>query len=748
MFGLPLIDILVILVYFVIVLVIGVWASRHVRNEEDFFLAGRRFGKAIQTFAAFGQGTSADNAVGVSTTTFHNGASGIWSSLLYLFATPVYWFTSAWMRRLRIITMGDFFTERYGSRRMAGFYSLIGAFGMMAFIALGLNAMAKTVVAITPKDAVQFTVSEASQYEEAYEKEVDKGTVGPSAVLSLEELREKEELESASVKLDAGQEARLAALGLQRPATAISHLKLEVLVWGVCIIVMLYAAAGGLEAAFLTDTLQGVGIIVLSIILIPFAWGKINLLYGGEGAGAALTTIHARLPDSYFDVFGSPHAVDFTWYYIIALSLMALLTVIVQPNMLVTSGSARDEYAARYGFVVGSFMKRFCTVLWGVFGLAAIVLYSSTVQNSDMIWGYATRDLLGPLGLGLVGLMIACLMAALMSTADCLMLTCSSLLTHNLYRQIVSGRNPRHYVWAGRIFGGLVLVGAAWIALQFDTILQILKFIWEMNVALVPAFWLGMKWRRANRWGAWVSILAGVTAFLVLPLVLPALIPQLRTNSDLLKRTDPAPLVRTYAATEADQRVRQAEIQQWQAARDIGEEVGTEPQPLATGEAFTRTYKLPRKGVFWTQGVEADSDGVLVGKGGLSLELVLLDKLGWDLSQNPHAWNETIRILIRTLTPILLMWLICLMTPRDEEMMLKRFYAKMRTRVQTDRQEDAVELAASLEDPHRHDHLLLFQNSNWEFYRWNRQDTVGFLLSVVGVFGILGFMYVLLTLGG
>lgn len=719
------------------------------RGEEDFFLAGRRFGKFVQTFAAFGQGTSADNAVGVSTTTFHNGASGIWSSLLYLFGTPVYWFTSVWMRRLRIITMGDFFAERYGSRRMAALYAVIGAVGMMAFIALGFNAMAKTVLAITPKDAVQFTAAEAAEYKTAYEQEIrDGGDTGPSAILSLEELREKEELEKTAADLTAGQQARWEVLEAQRPATVISHLKMEVLVWGVCIVVMLYAAAGGLEAAFLTDTLQGIGIIVLSIILIPFAWGKINSLYGGDGMTAALGTIHARLPDSYFDIFGSPHAIDFTWYYIIALSIMALLTVVIQPNMLVSCGSARDEYTARYGFVVGSYMKRFCTVLWGVFGLAAIILYASTVPHSDLVWGYATHDLLGPLGLGLVGLMIACLMAALMSTADCLMLTCSSLLTHNLYRIVVPGRNQHHYVWAGRIFGGIVLLGAAWIALQFDTILQILKFIWEMNVALVPAFWLGMKWRRANRWGAWFSMLFGVIAFLVLPLLLPTLMPGLRTSPELLQRTDPAPLVRDYQASEADVRIRNAEIERWRAAGQIGEEVGPAPQPLALGEPFTRTYQLPRKGVFWTQGVHLDTDGKLYGKGALSLELVLLDKLGWDLSRNAYALNETIRILLRTLSPILLMLLICLMTPADDRTMLKRFYAKMRTRVETDRARDEAELAASLDDPHRHDHLLLFPRGNWEFYKWNREDAVGFALAALAVFCVLGFMHLLLTLGG
>jgi len=717
--------------------------------EEGFFLAGRRFGKFVQTFASFGQGTSADNAVGVTTTTFHNGAAGIWSSLLYLFGTPVYWFTSSWLRRLRVLTLGDFFVERYGSRRMGALYALIGTVGMMAFIALGFSAMSKTILAITPKTAAEFTSAEAQEYEAAYRQLTEADALAAAEILSLERLQAREELERAApAGLTAEQQVELERLQAQRAATVISHLRLDALVWGMCVIVMLYAAAGGLEAAFLTDTLQGMCIIALSILLIPFAWAQINVLYGGEGVQGALSTIHARLPDSHFDIFGSPHAIDFTWYYIVALSFMALLTVVIQPNMLVTCGSARDEYAARYGFVVGSYMKRFCTVLWGVFGLAAIVLYAGHIEDSDLVWGYATRDLLGPLGIGLVGLMIACLMAALMSTADCLMLTSASLLTHNLYRPLVPGRSPRHYVWAGRVLGGAMLAGSAWIALQFDTILQILRFIWEMNVALVPAFWLGIKWRRANRWGAWFSMLFGVTAFLVLPLLLPTLLPGLRTRPELLKRTDPAPLVREYQATEGDVRIRAAEIGAWHTATVAGEPVGPELQPLAVGQAFTRTYQLPRKGVFWTQDVQADDRGTLSGRGALSLELVLLDRLGFDLERNPYALNETLRILIRTLSPIVVMLLICLLTPPDDEAMLARFYAKMHTPVVADREQDAAELAASLADLHRHDHLLLFPGSRWELYKWNREDAGGFVLSVVAVFAVLGFMQALLSMGG
>ncbi len=167
MFGLQWIDITVILLYFGMVIAIGIWASRRIKNQEDYFLAGRRFGKFIQTFAAFGQGTSADNAVGVTTTTFSNGIAGVWSSLLYLFATPLYWMVMPWMRRLRLITLGDFFEQRYGSKLMAGVYAVIGSVGMMTIISVGFAAMTKTVVALTPKSVEQYTIEEKQEYDRA-----------------------------------------------------------------------------------------------------------------------------------------------------------------------------------------------------------------------------------------------------------------------------------------------------------------------------------------------------------------------------------------------------------------------------------------------------------------------------------------------------------------------------------------------------------------------------------------------------
>ena len=99
---------------------------------------------------------------------------------------------------MRILTIGDYFEERFDSKAMGSVYSIIGAIAMMAFIGLGLSAMTKTIVAIMPKDAVEFSLVEQATYEQAYSKELNRTqAVGmPVEVLSLAELKEREQLQA------------------------------------------------------------------------------------------------------------------------------------------------------------------------------------------------------------------------------------------------------------------------------------------------------------------------------------------------------------------------------------------------------------------------------------------------------------------------------------------------------------------------------------------------------------------------
>ena len=697
-FGLSYLDIAVLVVYFGGIVYIGIKSSLAIHEEEDYFLGGRKFGKLFSTFASFGQATSADGPAGVATTTFSNGASGIWSSLLMLFATPIFWITAPWLRRLRMVTMGDFYEARYGSKRMAATYALVGTIGMMGLLSVGYKAVSTTAMAMTPR---------------------------PIEELSSEELVEKQQsdrmfyLESQDFDyLSSAEKSELTELRKLQPRSLFSYLSEQTLVWSICIIVIIYTALGGLEAAFYTDLLQGVFIILLSFILIPFAWSEINSIYGGSGMFQAMDHLHERLPESFFEVFGSPATIDFTWYFIATAALVSGLTVVTQPNQLVTAGAAKDEDSARIGFVTGTFMKRIVTIMWGVLGLAAILLFGGQITNSDLVWGHATRSLLGPLNLGLVGLMLASLMAALMSTADCLMITVSGLIVNNLYRPLFPNKYAHHYIWAGRISGGIFLIGAAIVTTQFDSILQILKFIWEFFVIFVAAFWLGLKWRRANKHAAWASILATFSLFYLIPVLIPAFSPALRTNDYLLKQTNPNPIVRSYTAKQQDVEVRQEKIMKWEQLAPAEKAVLDRPASIALGQDIERTYVLEQKSIFWSKGIKRDEHQSLYGSGYIYLELLLLDQMGLDLSQNSYALNETIRLIIRLVFPFLILIVVALLSARDDERILDSFYSNMRNRVVPAGSSGSVE-------PER----LLFPGTDLEFYKWSGCQTIFFEMS-------------------
>lgn len=148
-------DYIVILVYFIVMILIGLWAMRRVKGQEDYFMGGREFGKIMQTFAAFGAGTGAHEPVTVGRTGWTSGLSGVWSALMWLFVTPLYWITGVWYRRMRHLTLGDWFVERYESRAMGAAYALFTIIFYMFYLSTMFSAIAKFAVPLLNADPAQ-----------------------------------------------------------------------------------------------------------------------------------------------------------------------------------------------------------------------------------------------------------------------------------------------------------------------------------------------------------------------------------------------------------------------------------------------------------------------------------------------------------------------------------------------------------------------------------------------------------------
>lgn len=273
---------------------------------------------------------------------------------------------------------------------------------------------------------------------------------------------------------------------------------------GVAIITVMfvfYGLAGGMVAAALNDVIQGFLTIVFSFLMIPFAISKI----GGFHA------LHEKIAaNATYDMFSLVAPKGITLFFIIMIVLNGLVNWAVQPHCIPSSTSNRTEMDARVGVTYGNFIKRFCTIAWAFVGISAIPLLPH-LKNPDSAFGEMAALLLP---VGLVGLLIASLLATIQSTGVVLMISGSSIFVRNFYAVYFKKRSEKHYLFVGRLVSFLIVLGSLAFALLLPGVIKALELFMQIPALIGIAFWMGIVWRRANPASAWASFIAAASTFL------------------------------------------------------------------------------------------------------------------------------------------------------------------------------------------------------------------------------------------
>ncbi len=253
-----------------------------------------------------------------------------------------------------------------------------------------------------------------------------------------------------------------------------------------------YSILGGLVSALFINLLQGAFIIVLSFLLLPFALS----------AGGGLAAMKAKLPEYMFSLV-APHEV--TLFFIVMIVLNALVGVVVLPHHMGVSGAGKSELACRSGFTYGNFVKRFATLGWAYVGVLAAALYPGLASaDRELAFGMAVTNLLPH---GLIGLMVAAMAAMVLAASHNYMVGGSALFTRNFYRKYLNrDSSDTHDLKVGRIASLVVVVGGVALALSLSSVVQGIKYVWQFTAFFGIAFWMGIIWRRANRYGTWASL--------------------------------------------------------------------------------------------------------------------------------------------------------------------------------------------------------------------------------------------------
>ncbi|OIU72728.1 sodium:solute symporter family protein [Rossellomorea aquimaris] len=281
----------------------------------------------------------------------------------------------------------------------------------------------------------------------------------------------------------------------------------------VFIFVMLaYEWMGGMKAVAFTDVMQG---LVLMVGIIVFLIGGLYLVGGNF---ADVTRYINEMEPAKTAV--PPMDVSINWF---SMLLLVGLGASIYPHAVQRIYSAQSEKTLKKSFSRMAWMPPITTGLVFVIGIIAIMLYPGLdTRGSEQIVGFMANDIaaINPFFYWMMIIFFGGIVAAIVSTADSVLLSFSSMLSNDVYGKFINpGASEHKKVMVGKIGGIIAVFLLLWIAWNPPgTLYEIFVLKFELLVQVFPAFVLGLYWKRLDKhsvfWGMLIgALLAGFLTF-------------------------------------------------------------------------------------------------------------------------------------------------------------------------------------------------------------------------------------------
>ncbi len=176
---------------------------------------------------------------------------------------------------------------------------------------------------------------------------------------------------------------------------------------------------------------------------------------------------------------------------------------------------------ARLTPILGAFPKMFLPAIVIAPGLAAMALtkmgvgYALPLKGDSYNYDLALTTLMAQFyPSGMLGVGLTALMASFMSGMAGNVTAFNTVWTYDIYQSYLRKNAPdAHYLLVGRlttVFGVALSIGAAYLATQYNNIMDLLQLVFSfVNAPVFAAFLLGMFWKRSTGHGAFAGLAAG-----------------------------------------------------------------------------------------------------------------------------------------------------------------------------------------------------------------------------------------------
>jgi solute:Na+ symporter, SSS family len=454
-------DYLVIAAYLLLLSGVGVYLTRFNRSVDDFFKGGGKIPWWFSGLSTFVAGFSAFMFVGAAGYAYEKGMGAVvlFTSAFWGYMLGYFVYAVRW-RRSRLSSPMEFLTRRF-SQNTTYTYALISIVPSIMGLGLGIYTLCLFVAA---------------------------------------------------------------ALGIMDSTVnlwfvSLSGLEVSIIVTG--LVMLVYTSAGGLWAVVLSDVLQFVIILIVSVVIFPLAF----ILLGGSGGFLeGFERLFRETPAGYMNLTDIATNPSFYVAY--------LLSTLVGYNAAWHIGqryySVPTEGDARKMAVLNALLSLFLPLFWILPCLAVRVLF----PDMSVLWpqlknpteaSYVTLALI-LLPNGMIGLTISAILAAAMTTIDTSLNYLASILVRDVYERAHMGvfkrsPTPRQQLRTSRVMAltlGVLAIVTALIVQRTKGVFEfaLMYYSWFSPAMLTPVM-LGLLYRKTPSWSAVASAVGGLLFVLV-----------------------------------------------------------------------------------------------------------------------------------------------------------------------------------------------------------------------------------------
>ena len=273
-----------------------------------------------------------------------------------------------------------------------------------------------------------------------------------------------------------------------------------------------YAIFGGLKSVAVSDTLNGVGLLIggLAIpILGLYALGDGSFFEGLKILGTDNPEYLAVLTNTNIDgnVVSVPWPTLFTVMMFIQVFYWSTNQVIVQRAM-----AAKSLAEGQKGVLFAAAMKLVGPLLLCLPGIIALHMTDLNIDKQDQVYGAVVRHVLPDWSLGLFA---AVLMGSILSSFNSALNSASTLFSLQFYKGYINKEaNGEQIVAMGKKFGILLAIASIFIAPMLDQMQSIFEYLQKVNglysVPIIGIFLLGITTKHVPAIAAKVGMIAGM----------------------------------------------------------------------------------------------------------------------------------------------------------------------------------------------------------------------------------------------